>query len=395
MARVAGPMLSSRSMNPKAISLLLVPVTIATGYVVWPKSPAVALPIHAVAAVVSVGKKAAAPEELPPAEAVELMAAIESGALKIECKGNGREWLRLTLTNKSAAPLAVKIPAGQMFESELNAVVVVRPEGSEVKPGGIAQLSLQTAATRSLNKVSEAPYRPTYNTAPKIELFLVHAHDRPELSQSAIQTAILALTENLPVSAVAKFTPAGGWLPSRFNTDPFRVEIAHIIQALGALREMGVKDRDVAMTFDPQLEIEAMIEPLSRAAAMRYYGIAPEAEWEYWRAHLLHGDPGTRHYALYGIARFYPEIALEMMPKWAREPKTNPVYRLSAIQALADTQRPEALGILQALAGEFGAETELGKAATAAAKYLDTHLATLAASRSSVAFRSSKPAGGF
>ena len=193
------------------------------------------------------------------------------------------------------------------------------------------------------------------------------------------------------MSAVAKFNPAGGVLPSRFNTDAFRVETFDIIQALSALRELGVKERDLALTIDPQLKIEAMIEPLCRATAMRYYGIAQETEREYWRAELLNGDPSTRHYALYGIARFYPEIALEMLPRWVRETKTNPVYRLSALQALADTQRPEALALLQTLAEELGAGTDLGKAAVAAGKYLDSHLAKVAAMRTKVAFRSSGP----
>jgi hypothetical protein len=121
-------------------------------------------------------------------------------------------------------------------------------------------------------------------------------------------------------------------LKSRFNTDAFRVESYDIVTALTALREIGAPDASIAMTIDPQLKIESMIDPLSRAAAMRYYGITPETEWEYWKTELLSGDPSTRHYALYGIARFYPNVALEMLPKWARQVQTGHVYRLSAIR---------------------------------------------------------------
>jgi hypothetical protein len=88
----------------------------------------------------------------------------------------------------------------------------------------------------------------------------------------------------------------------------------------------------------------------------------------------LDGDPSIRHYALFGIARFYPEIALEMLPKWVREAKTHPVYRMSAIQAIADTQKPEALSLLLQLSAEVGPETELGKAAAQAATFLDQRL---------------------
>ena len=370
-------------MKAKAVAVLTLPLLVAAGFVLWPKSPATPPPPIAAA------KAAVKPAELPSTEVVDLLAAIESGALKVESKGNGRERMRLTLMNKSKAPLAVKVPAGQVFECERNAVVVVRAEGTDVRPGTLSTLTLQTAATRSLNTIGEANYRPTYTTAPRTDAFLAYAQEHLELTPSAIQTAVLALTENLTVSAVARFAPASGPLPSRFNTDAFRVATTDIIQALAALRESGAKDRDLAMTIDPQLKIEAMIEPLCRAAAMRYYEIEPEVEWEYWRGELLNGDPSTRHYALYGIARFYPEIALEMLPRWVREAKTNQVYRLAALQALADTQKPEALGLLHELAAELGPDTELGKAAAGAEKYLDTHLASVAANRTRVAFRSS------
>ena len=135
------------------------------------------------------------------------------------------------------------------------------------------------------------------------------------------------------------------------------------------------------MNIDPQLKIEAMIEPLTRPTAMRYYGITTGTEWEYWKTELLKGDESTRHYALYGIARFYPEVALEMLPKWARETKMQNVFRVSAIQALADTQRPEALPLLERLADELGRNTELGRTATNSAKLLNSNLAKLSANR--------------
>ena len=372
-------------MNAKALCCVLCPVILAGGYSMWPKSQARPSPTLT-------DQPAAKPAPLP-VEVVDLLAAIESGMLKAEARGNGRERLRLTLRNKGPASLSVTVPVGQVFESDRSAVVVVRPEAAEIAPGRSVEFKLQTASTRSLAKVVEASYRPAYNNVPKTELLLGYVQDHPEISLAAIQTAVLALMDNLAVSAVAKFQPMGGKLPSRFNTDGFRVETTEIIQALTMLRDIGVADHDLAMTIDPQLKLEAMIDPLSRAAAMRYYSIAPEQEWEYWKVELTTGEPTTRHYALYGIARFYPEVALEMLPKWARETQTNAVYRLSAIQALADTQRPEALPILRQLADELGSDTDLGKAAAGAAHYLDAHLASSAASGTTVAFRTPKAGG--
>ena len=106
-----------------------------------------------------------------------------------------------------------------------------------------------------------------------------------------------------------------------------------------------------------------MIDPLAHAAALNYYGITPEKEWPYWRDELTKGDASTRHYALYGIGRYYPEVALQMLPAWARDRRLTPLIRQSAIQALAETRRPEAISVLQQLVVELGGATELGTSA--------------------------------
>jgi len=76
-----------------------------------------------------------------------------------------------------------------------------------------------------------------------------------------------------------------------------------------------------------------------------------------------------------------------MLPKWAREKRTTSSFRLAAVQALADTRRPEALAILRVLVKELGRNTELGRAAVDAAQYLDGELAKAASASKAVAFR--------
>ena len=317
--------------------------------------------------------------------------AVQQAAIAAEFTGNGRDRVKLVALNKSDAPILVKVDAGQMFETDRDAVVVIRTGTVEVAPGRTGELILQTAAARSSNEVNDAPYRLSSQRIPKIDLYLTYVQDHPDLSQAAVQTGILALTDNLPLSAVAKFPMAGGALPSRFNTDPFRAETHDIVAALESLKNLGVANSELAMTIDPQLRIEAMIDPQTRPSAMRYYQIGSEVEWEFWRSELLGGEPNTRHFALFGIARFYPEIAMTMLPKWAREQRTSAVMRLSAIQALADTQRAEALPVLRDLAKEFGPKSDLGKAAVEAAEYLDYRLAQLAQVKTTVAFRNDRP----
>jgi hypothetical protein len=393
-------------MKTKALCALLCGVIAVGGFAGLRRSgaPGSALPSPSLkqAAIIALAAAAsAAPEHSDfashPAkpECIELNSAIERGMLTAEFAGNGRERIIAALTGKAPAAFYVKVSAGQMFDNDRSTVIVVRSGQVEVTPGKTVNLAVQTAATRSANRVGDTLYHISYGRMPRLEPFLTYADQHPELSTCAIQTAVLALTENLPLSAVAKFSSASGDLPSRFDTSAFRVETFDILHALSALREMGVKDTAIAMTIDPQLKIEAMIEPLSRAIAMRYYGIAPENEWTYWKTELLNGDPSTRHYALFGIARFYPDVAMDMLPKWAREKKTNSVFRVSAIQALADTQRPEALPILRQLTDEFGRNSELGRAAASAARYLDASLAKLAMSHTTVAFRDSKTVSQF
>ena len=389
-------------MKSIAICVLLTPVIAGGGLALWPQAPgsAASMPSPSLPQAALVALTVAATVQPVPAKPgnhstsaqprnIDLHSAIEHGQLAAEFRGNGRETLRAILRNKTAAPLTIRVPAGQMFESGSNVVVVLHSGEVELKPAKSVEVVIQAAATRSANKVADRPYTLSYGALPRLDALLAYAQEHAEVTTPALQTAVLALTENLPVSAVSKFSGAGSDLPTHFDTNAFRVEANDIVHALLTLRAIGVREGDVAMNIDPQLKIEAMIEPLTRPAAMRYYGITPATEWDYWKTELLKGDESTRHYALYGIARFYPEVALEMLPKWARETKTQTVFRISAIQALADTQRAEALPILKQLADELGHDTELGRTAANSAKFLNANLAKLSANRTAtVSFRS-------
>lgn len=394
-------------MKSIAICALLTPVIAGGGLALWPQAvtPASTMPSPSISQAAVVALTAAATMQPEPGKAgqaaaqpqnLDLHTAIERGQLAAEFRGNGRDTLRAILLNRTAAALTVRVPAGQMFESGNNLVIVLRSGDVELRPGKPVEVTIQTAATRSANHFADRAYTLSYGALPRLDALLAYTQEHAEITTPALQTAVLALTENLPLSAVSKFNAAGGDLPTRFDTSAFRVETSDIIHALLTLRAIGVRDGDVAMNIDPQLKIESMIEPLTRPAAMRYYGITPATEWDYWKGELLSGDASTRHYALYGIARFYPDIALEMLPKWARETKTATVFRISAIQALADTQRPEALPVLEKLADELGRQTELGRTAANSAKSLNANLAKLSANRTAtVSFRSSNTVSQF
>ena len=304
----------------------------------------------------------------------DLATALQDGVLTAEFRGNGRERLRMMGTNRSKQVVRLSVPAGQTFQSANGSVVVLRARTLDFQPGESRLEDFATLATASTNRVTDGTYVSSSTPQPKLQALLEFLSDHPEVSTAAAQTAALALLENLPAPAFAKFTETGNDLPNQWDTTAFKVETADIIQALSILRQMGIPDEQLAITVDPQTKIEAMIDPLAHAIAMRHYGIKPEGEWAYWKHELLEGDESTRHYALHGIARYFPDVALPMLPRWAREPRTSQVFRVVAIQALAETQRMEALPVLKALELELGPETDLGRTAREAAGYLSASL---------------------
>jgi len=326
----------------------------------------------------------------PTVTTLDLASAIGSGELRAEFKANGRERLRGEFTNTGAGIGRLRVPAGQLFENAANTVVALRASEIELAPNQTRVEDFQTAAAASSNKVEIASYKPVGGDIPALSKLIAHVEAHPEISVGTIQTAILAIQENLPVTAFAKFSQRGSDVPSPFATADFKAETSDIVGALAVLREIGIPDQQLALTIDPQLKIEAMIDPLAHAAAMRYYGITGQQEWDFWKNELLTGEASTRHYALFGIARFFPEVALQMLPSWARETRTSSVYRISAVQALAETQRPEALSVLRQLSLELGRQTELGRTAQTAAEFLDTRLRKSADSKRPVEFRASK-----
>lgn len=370
-------------MKTKILCAVLLPAVAVGGFCLFSGQARLSLPSPSLkeAALVALAVAASTASHEPTAPvavlappALDLADALRQGMLQAEFSGNGREAARVRVFNPGETVRQVRVTVGQILLNDRNAVIVVRPGVLALAPRKTGELVLQTAALRSSNKIAEAAYRITLNPAPQLAPLLGYIQDHPDFTPGAIQTAVLATTENLPLSAVAKFSSAGGPLRSRFDTTAFRAETADVVAALLALRATGRPDAEVAMSIDPQLKIEAMIDPQARPAAMRYYGLTAETDWEYWKNELASGDLATRHYALYGIARYYPDIALDMLPKWAREVRTSSILRLSAIQALADTQRVEALTILRQLADELGRYTELGRAAAATAQHLDTQL---------------------
>lgn len=304
--------------------------------------------------------------------AMPLEDAIRDGLVEAAFTGNGRDRMAVALNNKSSNALQLTLDAGRLLRAGRNAVIITRKTTLTAPPKAKTTEYFFTAALSSANLVGPAGYELTPEVQDRLAPFLAHLAKNLEITPGAVQTAILALSENLPLRAFARFAIPGQDIPLRSDTSAFKVDTADIVSALITLREFGIRDDALALTVDPQLRVEAMIDPLAHANAVKYFGIADE--WAYWKKELLSGDASTRHYALFGIARFYPDIALKMLPQWARETRTDPVYRVSAVQALAETQRIEALSTLRQLSRDLGNQTEIGKTAHIAADFLETRI---------------------
>lgn len=296
--------------------------------------------------------------------------------LEASYRGNGRDDTRVTLQNRAARPLRVTLTAGVVLESPdlATQVVLARDATIELPAGEKTTARVFTAATRLGNRLADQPLAlsPAGTDAlPTLKALLDEVRRCPEASRDAIAAAVLLVNQNPGLGTLAKFNLLTGEPPKGVNAEAFRVGTVDLLAALTLLKDAGYPRASLLVVQEPQLKIEAMIDPLAHAAAMRFYNIAPEKEWTYWKEELLHGDASTRHYALYGIGRYFPDVALQMLPDWARDKRVSAIFRQSAIQALAETRRPEAISVLQQLVNELGANTDLGLSARRATAYLE------------------------
>ena len=333
--------------------------------------------------------------------AVSINDAIGRNWLGATYRGNGRDALFAALTSRAenapTRPLLVKFPAGLVFETADRKVqmVLARPEIVLLAPGETREFPLAGVATRVNIVPGALNFTARAGSITALDPLFSYLETNPWMSIESIQTAVLVMLENPPLAAFAKFALVSAVVgpgqkpPPTPGDGQFRVPTQDIIAALIALKEVGLPRRNLLLAGEPQLKIEAMIDPLGHADAMRYWDIRPDREWDYWREELLKGDMSTRHYALYGIGRYYPDTALQMLPSWARQANLPPTMRVAAIHSMAETGRLEAVSLLQQLSYELGADTEFGQAARAAIGYLENRREQPAAAKPVIEFKGS------
>ena len=323
----------------------------------------------------------AAPPAVPGLVEVSLSDALGRRWLEAQYVGNGHSEIKAALANRSTKPLRLTVASGLIFETAdlRQQMVVARAQTLDLPAGSTRAAWLACAATRSGNALNSQPYSLCPDTLQSLTPLFAQVDQSLEISRDAIQTAVLLLTENAPLGLFARFSLLSGDTPAPTATTAYQVNTGEILEAFRLLKNAGYPRMNLVAAQEPQLKIEAMIDPLAHAAAVQYYNLGRDKEWAYWRDELSSGDLSTRHYALYGIGRYYPEVALQMLPDWARATQLSALMRTSAIQAMAETHRPEAISVLQGLVSEFGAATELGQSARKAIAYLENQRAVPAA----------------
>ena len=342
-------------------------VAVAAG-IYWKTSATPPPPPSSQAAVSSGG--AAADGKQKPGDKRGAKGAKNSPQAEMSFERNGTNAVQIKVTNDTKQPFAVSLAAGTVFEADKAGVILLKAFDAKVAPGGTLTQDLAVVALSSANQPDKGRLTSTEKTQPKLAPLIQHLESHSSVPVSVVQTAVLAIIEDAPVDLFARFPKQPS--PEAVTTEAFKADTCDIIAAAQLLRDIGVDFTKLSQ--DPQLKIEAMIDLKAHDIALQYYGINPDSEWLYWKHELLEGNPSTRHYALYGIARFYPDVALQMMPRWALEVRTSLHYRRAAIGALALTQRSEARPLLLALQRDLAKEADLAQCVDPALRYLEQNL---------------------
>ncbi len=290
--------------------------------------------------------------------------------IKLTFVSNGSTRLRLKAENPTDTEHMVSIPRGTPFESVSSLVVTLEPIEAEMVPGGSAELEVRAAALRPENAAGDAVYTRASGGVEQLQpIFEIIAADA-QVPQPVVQLAILIVMENPPLSALAGFPTLEDDLPVQADFSEFSTDAPQLLAALALLKNAGVDIARYQVGASDQLRLETMVKPATRPMAQEVYGLKGEAEWDFWKSTLTEGDARLRHYALYGIGRFYPSIAVTMMPEWADNPRLLPAYRLAAVYSLGMSGSQDAYPVLEAMAARYPPGSTLAGAVSESLNYL-------------------------
>ena len=208
----------------------------------------------------------------PPA--IPLAQALTRAELKCEWSGNGRDQLSFAVSNPSAQPLTIAIPAGLIAVNREGSgkLIVLRSAEITIPARASADVALPVVALSAKSANTTQPYQATTDTEPRLADLLKFLADKPDAPKATVQLAALAILEDLtfPQWLQILAQPRAGEPPDPNHPTP--AEVTQAIDALGILRTLAPA-KTFALATDDGLKRRALRNPWCRAKAMQLYGI--------------------------------------------------------------------------------------------------------------------------
>ena len=187
---------------------------------------------------------------------VSIMSAVQREWIGTQYRGDGHAGITAEFVSRHDAPLRVWIASGTRFESadQQSQMAVARGGAVELLPGETVEVRYPAVATVSTGQIGEQAYLLRGDTLPALTALLEKAEMDPELSLSAVQTAVLILTGNAPLSLFTRFAQSG----SDPSPTAFQADTVDIVAAFCLLKKSGCRKSDFVAMQDSRLKIEAV-----------------------------------------------------------------------------------------------------------------------------------------
>jgi hypothetical protein len=288
----------------------------------------------------------------------------------VAISGDGFGSIEIAIDNGTESAVTRSWGPGDSFESSVNRMLVADRHSSEVPP-----LMRTSVALRAYPMTAGGrPTRRVYQVGEPIEGDLKRLAeaiaDDSAISPAVARSAVLMLSDNPPLDVFAMFPRPQHAISPDLDLESFRVPTSDLVDALAMMKRLGLPWQNLQVATDLQFPIEAMYGTESHDKAAAFFGIARAREWVFWKRLLLHGPPSLRHYALFGIARYFPDIAILMHPGWVNATHLPYIFRVTAVRSLAITDRSEAIPLLRRVRRDWSGDAEMVRSAEAAIAYL-------------------------
>ena len=219
---------------------------------------------------------AAFAEEKPP---VSWEALAQRTDLRGVMKCKGRDQITAEISNRSAGPVAVAIPAGLVCElaDRSGRILTLSAAVVNVDAGATMEVNIPAAALSVKTSSTPQSCAATRERLPGLDSLLAWLAKQPDAPRATAQLAVLSLVENIGFSQWQDFLLAA--LPTDDpSTHPTPAEVVQAIDALAILREVAPAT-ETALAKDAGLKSRALRNPFCRAKAAALYGIGiPNAD---------------------------------------------------------------------------------------------------------------------